>query len=266
MASRRSSLCQALSGLAAGTDGTVYLSGNDKVFAIRNGLVQTFAGTGEFVQAGSLVTGEFSGDGGPAALAALNSPRGLLFDAAGRLVVADNFNRRLRRIEGVVNPPPSMTSLADVTVPEDTVVPIPFTIGDDTTPVGALALSATTSQASVVALSGLVFTGSGAGRTLTVTPVANAVGSTVITVRVLDAGSGLSQRSFTFRVTAVNDPPVLDAIADVAGGDTAPLTRTLTFVEPDGPDIVLHRHLVERRGDARTRTWPSPAPTSGRAP
>jgi hypothetical protein len=230
---------QGASGLAVGTDNTVYLTSRDKVFAIRGGFVQTFAGTGEFVQAGFLGTGEFSGDGGPAGLAALNSPRGLLFDAAGRLVVADNFNRRLRRIEGVGNPPPSMTNLADVAVPEDTAVAVPFTIGDDTTPVAALVLSATTSQGSVVAPSGLVFTGSGAVRTLTVTPVANAVGTTVITVRVLDAGNGLSQRSFEFGVTPVNDPPVLDPIGDVAGGDAAPLTRTLTFVDPDGPGRVI---------------------------
>jgi uncharacterized protein (TIGR03437 family) len=52
-------------------------------------LITTFAGSG--------VAG-FSGDNVPATSAALNSPRGVAFDAQGNIYVADRFNHRVRRI------------------------------------------------------------------------------------------------------------------------------------------------------------------------
>jgi sugar lactone lactonase YvrE len=55
----------------------------------RAGVITTFAGTG--------IPG-FSGDGGPAAAAQLNSPYGLLFDGLGDLFVADLGNARVREI------------------------------------------------------------------------------------------------------------------------------------------------------------------------
>jgi uncharacterized protein (TIGR03437 family) len=54
-----------------------------------DGSIQTFAGTG---------SAGFSGDGGPAAAAALNQPYGLAFDHAGNLYIADLGNARVRRV------------------------------------------------------------------------------------------------------------------------------------------------------------------------
>ena len=48
------------------------------------------AGTGE---------GGFSGDGGPATKAQLNAPHDLAFDTEGKLLIADTFNHRIRRID-----------------------------------------------------------------------------------------------------------------------------------------------------------------------
>ena len=55
-----------------------------------SGVITTFAGTGEW---GS------SGDAGPAAEARLHGPRGLAFDAAGNLYVAEHRGHRIRRID-----------------------------------------------------------------------------------------------------------------------------------------------------------------------
>ena len=55
----------------------------------RAGVITTFAGTG---------VGGFSGDGGPAAAAQLNSPYGLAFDGTGNLYIADLGNARVRKI------------------------------------------------------------------------------------------------------------------------------------------------------------------------
>lgn len=53
------------------------------------GMIFTVTGTG---------TGGFSGDGGPAASAEVNSPSGLAFDPAGNVYVADTQNNRIRKI------------------------------------------------------------------------------------------------------------------------------------------------------------------------
>ena len=54
-----------------------------------NGIITTFAGTGE---AG------FNGDRGPAPSAALNGPYDIAFDGAGNAYIADRFNRRVRKV------------------------------------------------------------------------------------------------------------------------------------------------------------------------
>jgi DNA-binding beta-propeller fold protein YncE len=55
----------------------------------KDGLLTVVAGTG---------TAGFSGDGGPASAAHLNTPAGLAIDANGDLFFADNMNHRVRKI------------------------------------------------------------------------------------------------------------------------------------------------------------------------
>jgi DNA-binding beta-propeller fold protein YncE len=61
----------------------------------RTGIISTICGTSER---------GFSGDGGPATLAHLNEPYGLVIDRSGRVFFADRLNRRVRVIDtmGVV--------------------------------------------------------------------------------------------------------------------------------------------------------------------
>lgn len=79
-------------GIANDSQGNLYVAdaGQHRIRKItRAGVITTFAGTG--------VAG-FSGDGGPAAAAQLNSPYGLVFDGMGDLYVADLGNARVRMI------------------------------------------------------------------------------------------------------------------------------------------------------------------------
>ena len=54
------------------------------------GVITTFAGTG---------VANFSGDGGPASAAQLNTPAGMVFDSAGNLYFGDLNNNRVRKID-----------------------------------------------------------------------------------------------------------------------------------------------------------------------
>jgi sugar lactone lactonase YvrE len=77
-------------GIATDTTGNTYITGRNSVFkADTNGTLTLIAGNGK---------PGYSGDGGPAVNAQLNSPNGIALDRAGNLYVADFYNRRIRRI------------------------------------------------------------------------------------------------------------------------------------------------------------------------
>lgn len=86
-------------GIAVDAVGNVYFSdfGNHRVRKINvsTGIITSVIGGGF----------GFSGDGGPATSAKLNSPRGVAIDAASNLFVADSENRRVRKVSasGVIN-------------------------------------------------------------------------------------------------------------------------------------------------------------------
>ena len=74
-------------------DGNVYIadSYNHRVRRVDPaGIISTFAGNGP---------GAFAGDGGPAVQARLNNPVGLAVDGDGNIYIADNDNRRVRRVD-----------------------------------------------------------------------------------------------------------------------------------------------------------------------
>jgi hypothetical protein len=82
------------SGVAVGASGVVYVADthNHRVRAVdKGGVITTIAGTG--------VAG-FSGDGGAATAARLDSPRGLVLGENGALLIADANNQRVRSVAG----------------------------------------------------------------------------------------------------------------------------------------------------------------------
>jgi len=75
-----------------GPDGALYVSefGAHRISRINaDGTTTVIAGNG---------TPGFSGDGGPANAAQLNSPAGIVFDSSGALYIADSGNARIRRV------------------------------------------------------------------------------------------------------------------------------------------------------------------------
>jgi sugar lactone lactonase YvrE len=78
--------------------GNLFIADSDRVRRVdaRTGIMDTVAGTGII---------KFSGDGGPAKVAQTN-PVGIAFDKKGNLLIADNFNSRIRRVvarTGIIN-------------------------------------------------------------------------------------------------------------------------------------------------------------------
>lgn len=83
------------SGLALDASGNLYFSdtSNNVVRMVNSsGNIHTIAGNG---------TAGFSGDGGAATSASLNSPHGLAFDTNGNLYIADDLNNRVRIVAGL---------------------------------------------------------------------------------------------------------------------------------------------------------------------
>jgi hypothetical protein len=124
------------------------------------------------------------------------------------------------------NTAPTISTISDQTTLEDTATgAIAFTVGDVETAVGSLTVTATSSDLGVVAVGGIALGGSGASRTITLSPVANASGTSTITVTVTDAGGASATNSFVLIVTPVSDVPEFEGfllgagLMPVVGGD-----------------------------------------------
>lgn len=79
------------SGVAVDPAGNIYIAdtGNNVIRMVSNGVINTIAGNG---------TAGYSGDGGPAASAQLNSPVGVAVDNAGNVYIADSANNVVRMV------------------------------------------------------------------------------------------------------------------------------------------------------------------------
>jgi trimeric autotransporter adhesin len=83
-------------GLAVNNSGDVFIGDWDnhriRKVNISTGIVTTVAGNGVL---------SYSGDGGPATIAALSKPAAICFDTCGNLYFTDEENNRVRRIDGI---------------------------------------------------------------------------------------------------------------------------------------------------------------------
>ncbi|MBL0042589.1 MAG: tandem-95 repeat protein [Xanthomonadales bacterium] len=109
------------------------------------------------------------------------------------------------------NTAPTITGPSNQNINEDANTgALAVTVGDAETAVASLSLSGTSSNTTLVPnnVANISFGGSGANRTVTITPAANQSGVTTITLRVTDGGGLFTETSFTVTVAAVDDPPV----------------------------------------------------------
>nr|HPO07303.1 SUMF1/EgtB/PvdO family nonheme iron enzyme [bacterium] len=143
------------------------------------------------------------------------------------------------------NTNPTISDIANQSTNEDTAKSgIAFTVGDSETAAGSLTVTGTSSNTTLVPNASITFGGSGANRTVTITPAANQSGTTTITITVQDGDGGSATDQFVLTVNAVNDPPVAtnrsvstdedrDVVFTLIGTDGE--NDSLTFIIVDYP-------------------------------
>jgi YVTN family beta-propeller protein len=178
--------------------------------------------------------------------------------ADGDVVMADGRRYRISYAGGdgndvtltVVNEAPSISAIAPQTVTENTPLEaIAFTVGDSDGDAAALVVTATSSNQAVVTDANLVIGGSGASRTIAITPNVAARGDSTITLTVSD-GADIATTTFVLSVTTGTyylaegaTGSFFDTDILLANPNAAAAPVTITFLRADGVSIVESRTL-----------------------
>jgi hypothetical protein len=166
-----------------------------------------------------------------------------------------------------VNDAPTISDITNRTIAEDANTgAVAFTVGDVETAAGSLTVAGSSSNTTLVPNANIVFGGSGASRSVTVTPAADQNGSATITVSVSD-GTASTPDTFVLTVSAGNDAPVIAVIPDQASADAQLFTYTVSVSDVDGETSFGFDLIGEPAGmsidSGGTITWTPPIGTSG---
>lgn len=133
--------------------------------------------------------------------------------------------------------PPTISDVPNQTIDEDTSTgAVGFTVGDVETPVADLNVTVASSNTALTPSGSLVLGGSGASRTLTITPAPNAFGTATITLTVTDGAGQTTTDTFVLTVNSVNDAPVANGQSITLNEDT-PTVVTLTGTDVEGSPL-----------------------------
>lgn len=158
----------------------------------------------------------------------------------GEAEVTDTFDVTINP----VNDSPNIGFIANQTIYEDASIgPISFSIGDIDSDIGSLTVEASSNNESLIPADKIVLGGSGASRTITLTPLPNMSGIAVITIKVTDDEGAASTRTFILNVTAVNDAPLVYRADDDT--KTAPLPDVTIDEDSSADEISINIEDVE---------------------
>ena len=143
-----------------------------------------------------------------------------------------------------VNDPPTISNVANRSVVEDNFTTTSCTVSDIDTQVEALTISAGSSNPFLVPVESIAISGTGATRTVVITPAANQTGTSTISLIVSD-GALSATDTFVLTVTSVNDAPAISAaIPDLVitnGSSTGPLPFTIFDAETAATALTVTR-------------------------
>ncbi|CAO3456589.1 hypothetical protein [Azospirillum argentinense] len=152
-------------------------------------------------------------------------------DAAGNQTTSEAATVTIDRSAPTIAAPTSQTIAEDGTTGALTV-----TVGDGVTAAGTVQLTASSGDTVLVPSSGIQIAGSGAGRTVTVTPAADRFGSALITLTVTDEAGNTATETFTVTVTPVAETPVVSGATGTAE-DTLSAAIAIARGSADGAEI-----------------------------
>ncbi|MEY4385507.1 MAG: hypothetical protein RLY20_790 [Verrucomicrobiota bacterium] len=136
---------------------------------------------------------------------------------------------------GTTDTPPTISDITNQTVALGVATPaLPFVIGDAQVAAANLQLSATSSNLTLVPVNNIVFGGSGANRTVTVTPQPGISGTSLITVIVNDGPNSVSD-SFLLTASGSNAPPTISGLTNQTTGESTPIANSFTVSDPNTP-------------------------------
>jgi hypothetical protein len=175
----------------------------------------------------------------------------------GSLTASDTFVLTVN----AVNDAPTISDIANQTTNKNTATPaIAFTIGDAETPAASLTLAKASSSTTLVPTANIVFGGSGANRTVTITPASNQSGTSTITVTVSD---GSLTASDTFVLTVI-DTAVIDTTAPTISSFSAFPSNGTSFANIANPNITITWAAADNAGGSginRYELWRAPDST-----
>jgi hypothetical protein len=143
------------------------------------------------------------------------------------------------------NTAPAVSAIDDRSADQDTAVSIDFGIDDRESGAGSLMVSAAADGAAVFPADGVVLSGSGATRTLTLTPLEAATGTATIVIRVADPAGAVTTRSFAMKVNAKNNSIKAMALDTFAKAEAdVPTTINGWTIQQDADDPATFAELI----------------------
>lgn len=143
--------------------------------------------------------------------------------AATTLVVAgcgSSGGEAMKPVPTPVNFAPTLAPIGDRTVDQDTALSVDLVVDDRESGAGSLIVAANADSTALFPADGVVLSGSGATRTLTLTPLESAAGRATIVLRATDPEGAATTRSFVVTVNAKNVSVRDTVLATFAKGES----------------------------------------------
>lgn len=143
---------------------------------------------------------------------------------------------------------PQIVGLANQTLPQDTSTPVlTFQVSDADSGANAVTVTATSSDPTIIPAAGIVLGGSGANRTLQLTPAADVFGNAMITIRAVDPDGLFAQQVIGVAVNGVFVSfrnTLIDIFGDAANGEPRSL-RGFTLDDDADDDPTAFDSLLQ---------------------
>jgi len=143
------------------------------------------------------------------------------------------------------NTGPSISSIANQSADQDTSLAIDFGVDDHESGPGSLMVAAAADGSALFPADGVVLSGSGGARTLTLTPLEAATGTASIGIQVTDPQGAVTTRNFSVAVNAKNNSMRAMALDTFAKSETDTATALNGWtVQQDADDPAIFAPLI----------------------